>query len=111
MTNQVRSEALLALGLTLVELCLGRTLSEMRATDDNHAMDIVTRLNSAHSFLDKVYDESGCRYGDVVRRCLVCPFDFRDLSLDNDEFQGAVFDTIVTPLIQDLEASEGTKSA
>ncbi|MCJ1459930.1 hypothetical protein MMC28_010309, partial [Mycoblastus sanguinarius] len=68
---------------------------------------ITTRLMSARRLLDEVYEESGSRYGDVVRRCLDCPYDFRDLSLDNDKFQEAIFNTIVTPLSQDLDTFEG----
>lgn len=43
------------------------------------------------------------RYGDAVRRCLDCPFDFRELTFENDDFQEAVYDTIVVPLAQDLK--------
>ena len=103
-----RSEPLLALGLTLMELCFGRTLLQMQKSEDEDPNEIVTRLNSARRLLNDVYDESGENYGDAVRRCLDCPFDFRDLSLDNDDFQKAVFDTIVTPLVKDLDAFKGT---
>ena len=54
--------------------------------------------------MNSIYDESPGSYGDVVRRCLDCSFDIRDKSFDNDEFQAAVFESIVTPLARDLEA-------
>ena len=106
----VHSEALFALGLTLIELCFGKTLSMMQEPDDVDSNEAITRLNAARRLLDQVYDECGGSYGDVVRRCLFCPFDVRDASLDNDEFQEAVFDHIVTPLINDLNVFNGSGS-
>ena len=104
----IRSEALFALGTTLVELCLGQTLSEMQNPEDIDPIEAVSSFKTASRLLDNVYSESGGRYGDVVRRCLFCPFDMRDASLDNEEFQEAVFDSIVTPLMQDLEDFNGS---
>ena len=103
----VRSEPLLTLGLTLIELCFGKTMTQLKIETDIGANDQVTRLNTARRLLDQVYDESGGNYGDVVRRCLFCPFDVRKASVDNDDFQEAVFDNIVTPLFDDLEAFAG----
>lgn len=103
----VHNEALFALGSTLVELSFGKTLSELQSPEDiDNSIDI-TRLNTARRLLNSVYDESGGNYGDAVRRCLDCPFDLRDKSFDNDDFQAAVFETIVTPLAKDLEAFTG----
>ena len=89
----IRSEALFALGLVL----------------DKDSNEAITELYTARRLLDRVYDESGGNYGDVVCRCLFCPFDVREASLDNDDFQQAVFDDIVTPLFNDLEAFEGPR--
>lgn len=100
----VHCEALFALGSTLIELSFGKTLSELQSPEDLDSSTDITRLNTARRLLNSVYDNSGGNYGDVVRRCLECPFDIRDKSLDNDDFQAAVFETIVTPLAKDLEA-------
>ena len=51
--------------------------------------------------------ERGERYGDVVSRCLECPFDVREKNLDNETFQKAVFDSIVLPLREELETFMG----
>ncbi len=104
---RVPSEILFVLGITLTELCFGRSISDMRIEDDIESTEIMTNFNTASRLIGRVYDESGERYGDVVRRCLKCPPDVRDASLDNKEFQKAVFDTIVTPLKQDFENFNG----
>ena len=100
----IHSEALFALGSTLVELSFGKTLSDLQSPEDLDSSTDITRLNTARRLLNSVYDNSPGNYGDVVRRCLDCPFDIRDKSLDNDDFQAAVFETIVIPLAKDLEA-------
>ena len=105
--DETRSEILLALGLTLVELCLGKTLEDLQGLAGVKRTKYQDRSEVAKKLLNKVYDEGGCRYGDVVRRCLSCPYDFRDLSFENVKFQEAVYDTIVTPLAQDLDDFEG----
>ena len=109
-TRVVRSEPLFALGLALTELCFGKNLSEMQRPEEIDSNETLTRLNTAHRLLGDVYNESGGRYGDVVRRCLFCLFDMRDVSLDNEDFQDAVYDNIVSPLIQDLETFKGAGS-
>lgn len=104
----IRSEGLFALAIALIELCFGQTLSEMHSPEDDNPVEAITRFNTASRLLDNVYNESGSRYGDAVRRCLLCPFDLRDASLDNEEFQQAVFTSIVTPLMQDLGDFDGS---
>lgn len=104
----VRSQVLFALGLTLIELCFGRTLAKMRKPEDIVETDETrTKIRAAHRLLNSVYSEMGTSYGDVVRRCLYQPFDMRDMSLDNEDLQQKVFDDIVTPLIEDLNNFSG----
>lgn len=110
-THLVRSEALLNLGLTLVEICLGKTLADSKQPDDVNSNDTITRLNTAQRLLDDVDAEGGDKYGDVVRRCLFCPFEVRDFSLDNETFQQVVFDHVVTPLVDSLNDFNGNNTA
>ena len=105
--HRIPSEVLFVLGITLTELCFGQNIKDMQIEDDLDKTEILTNFNTASRLLDYVYDESGSRYGDVVRRCLKCPPDVRDASLDNEEFQEAVFEFIVTPLRQDFEDFNG----
>ena len=100
-TYVVRSEVLFALGLTLIELCFGKTLADMRVPEDGDPKEATTEMKTAHRLCKSVYSEMGTSYGDAVRRCLYQPFDVRDLSLDNEELQQKVFDDIVTPLNDD----------
>ncbi len=97
----IRSEVLFALGLTLIELCFGKTLAEMYVLEDGHLIDESTETKTAYRLCNSVYDEMGTSYGDAVRRCLYQPFDVRDMSLDNEELQQKVFDEIFTPLNDD----------
>ena len=105
--HRIPSVVLFALGITLTELCFGQNIYDMRTEEDIDKTEMLTNFNTASRLIDYVYNESGSRYGDVVRRCLKCPPDFRDASLDNEEFQKAVFESIVTPLRQDFEDFNG----
>ena len=105
--HRIPSEVLFVLGITLTELCFGQNIYDMRVEEDIDTIEVLTNFNTASRLIDYVYSESGSRYGDVVRRCLKCPPDVRDASLDNEEFQEAVFESIVTPLRQDFEDFNG----
>ena len=110
--QQARSEALLNLGLALVELCFGRTLEKMQIPEDvdQNENENLTRLNTAIRKLDEVSYESGGHYGDVVKRCLYCPSDVRDASLVDEKFEQYVFKGVVVPLIKDVEVFNGGNS-
>ena len=103
----VRSNVLFALGLTLVELCFGKTLSKMQQPEDEIQAkdDVAQRINCAFRLLESgwIWKEMGDTYEDVVRRCLRQPFDVRDLDLDKEEVQQQVYDTVVVPLNENLD--------
>lgn len=103
----IRSEVLYALGLTLIELCFGKTLKEMHVTEDGEANEATMEMKTAHRLCNSVYSEMGTSYGDAVRRCLYQPFDVRDMSLDNEELLQRVYNDIVTPLSDDLANFNG----
>lgn len=103
----IRSEALFALGLTLIELCFGKILAEMHVAEDGDPDDKDTVMKTAHRLCNSVYSEMGTSYGDAVRRCLQQPFDVRDMTLDNEDLQQKVFEDIVTPLSDDLANFNG----
>lgn len=98
----IRSDVLFALGLTLIELCFGATMENLRTAEDDDPNTFIAKLNTAHRLLNLVYREMGDVYGDVVRRCLLQPFDVRELSLDNEDVQQQVYDGIVAPLTDAL---------
>ncbi|KAL9122471.1 MAG: hypothetical protein Q9187_000981 [Circinaria calcarea] len=103
----VRNETLFALGIVLIELCLGQALESMRSPEDpldaNQKPNVLTDLSTSERLLDTVYMEAGKRYGDAVRRCIYCEFDQRRTTLDNDEFRQAVYDGVVAPLEDDMK--------
>lgn len=106
--RRIPSEVLFVLGTTLTELCFGQNIYDMRVQEDIDGTEVMTNFNTACRLIDYVYSESGDRYGDVFRRCLKCPPDVRDASLDNEAFQEAVFESIFTPLRQDFEDFNGS---
>lgn len=105
--HRIRHDMLFALGVTLVELSFGQVLSELRTPADIDSTQALTEFNTACRLEPYVYSERGSRVGDVVRRCLECPFDVRDKSLDNPTFQDLVFAHIVQPLKDELENFRG----
>lgn len=107
-TCLIRSEALFRLGLVLTELSLGKSLMQLNRSEDSESDVVATQMTNAQRLLGHVYNESGSRYGDVVRRCLHCPFDVRDASLANEEFQVMVLDFIVSPLSEVFKDFSGT---
>ncbi|KAL8816856.1 MAG: hypothetical protein Q9223_004208 [Gallowayella weberi] len=106
--RQIRCGALSSLGIMLVELCFGQSISMLRSHEDTDRSEVLTDWNTAMRVVDYVGMERGERYGDVVRRCLECPFDIREKNLDNEAFQRAVFDSIVLPLQEELDNFMGS---
>ena len=100
--RSIRSDVLFALGLTLIELCFGATMENLQTAEDDDPNTFIVKLNPAHRLLNLVYREMGDVYGDVVRRCLLQPFDVRELNLDNEDVQQQVYDGIVAPLTDAL---------
>lgn len=103
----IPSETLLALGVTLVELCFGKSLAKMQSLSDQDSDEKNMRLKTAKRLVEDVYCEMGTSYGDAVRRCLHLQFDVRDMSLENEELQQLFFENVVTPLSNDLDNFEG----
>ena len=101
----VRNETLFALGVVLIELCLEKPFDQLSAPEDlnpdgtkHAASDFLT----ATRLLDSIYDRAGGKYGDAVRRCILCEFDHRKPSLDDDSFCKSVYDNVVMVLEEDV---------
>lgn len=93
--------------MSLIELSLGQTLSSLQEEGDQGPDPLITESNTARRVLQEVYDESGLRYGDVVKSCIECSFENRIKDLNDEDFQQAVFDRIVAPLMDDLRVFDG----
>ncbi|KAI4251308.1 MAG: hypothetical protein LQ352_004925 [Teloschistes flavicans] len=101
-TTVVHCEALVALGVTLVELCCGQAIEQLQKPQDNCANAAMIRWNTARRLLGCVYSERGEKYGSVVNRCLEGRFDVASKSLEDEDLQQAVFDLVVVPLQTEL---------
>ena len=100
----VRNETIFALGVILIELCLGSALEEMRSPEDlseDGTPNALTDYLTARRMINEVYDEGGGRYGDAVRRCVHCEFDQRIASLDVEVFRKCFYQGVVQPLEDD----------
>ncbi|KAH8663385.1 hypothetical protein BGZ60DRAFT_529662 [Tricladium varicosporioides] len=97
----VRNKTLFALGIILIELCLGSPLSTLQLPEDITPNQQLTDFMTARRLITDVYDEGGGRYGDAVRRCVHCEFDQRLASLDVEAFRGCFYQGVVVPLEED----------
>jgi hypothetical protein len=100
----VRNETIFALGVVLIELCLGSALENMRSIEDlgeDGAANSLTDYMTARRLVSEVYDEGGGRYGDAVRRCIHCEFDQRKASLDVEAFRQSFYQGVIQPLEDD----------
>lgn len=101
----IRNEFTFGLGILLIELCLGKTIEQLRIPSDlnpDGTEHVTTDFRTATRLLDEVYQEAGGRYGDAVRRCIYCEFDQRKASLDEPSFRRAVYERVVYWLEEDL---------
>ena len=105
----IRNQPLYALGVALIELWYGKTLTELHKDEDGAQttgipqIDLITEWNTADRLVDELYDEAGGKYGDAVRRCIRCDFDRRASSLDDVNFQKDVYQGVVAQLKENYE--------
>ncbi|KAJ5853342.1 hypothetical protein N7534_005885 [Penicillium rubens] len=101
----VQNNLLLPLGLALVELSLGKSLSVFFTPEDEHQEPLLTKFRVASRLVDNVHQESGTHYAEAVHSCLYWS---GITSLCNEQrFVERVFDNIVSPLLKDLVNFEG----
>ncbi|OQE35509.1 hypothetical protein PENCOP_c013G04306 [Penicillium coprophilum] len=101
----VRNNLLLPLGIALVELSLGKSLSALFTPQDEHQEPLITKFRVAVRLVDNVHQESGTHYAEAVHSCLYWSC---ISSLYNEQrFVDRVFGSIVSPLLKDLINFEG----
>ena len=93
-----RSRVVFALGLTLVELCLGWRLAELRTEEDTRATPLETKRATAIRLLDRIYLEEGEEYRYIVEQCVMLQFRTENWLMDDEKFQKAIFFDVVEPL-------------
>jgi hypothetical protein len=101
------NQSILALGILLLEIQLGKPIESQRSSEDlidgervNVNTDLTTALRLLEDSVDDIYEG----YRTAIQACLNCNFVTPDqaLDLDNAEFRQAVYDNIVSPLEQEL---------
>lgn len=108
----IRNEWVYALGIFLIELCLGKSISQLREPDDEipgGKLPFLTEFRTASRLIDAVEDQSGVRYGAAVRRCIRCDFDEKVFSLDDESFCKAVYKGVVACLEDDIRQIDGDR--
>ncbi|KAJ5653308.1 hypothetical protein N7490_000311 [Penicillium lividum] len=84
------NDLLFPLGLVLIELSLGRTITCLYTPSDGDQDEIPT-----------LFEKCGPNYGDVVQQCLFWT-KTREVDIESEEFQAAVFQYIIKPLVEDF---------
>lgn len=111
----IHNTTIFALGILLIEICLGRTLDDLRTLEDCSSEAEMTRPNMATDYAtairlldsDTIVVESGDEYADAVRRCISCNFGPTKTDLENDDFRQAVYSGVVAPLEKQVKAVLG----
>ena len=103
----IRSKPVVALGLTLVELCFGRNLQAMCEAEDVTSSSLGTKMATARRLLEDVQLEEGDVYRIVTDRCLQSKFDVFEFDLNNGGFRDAMLQDVVEPLIETLDDFNG----
>jgi hypothetical protein len=99
----IQSQLLFPLGLALTELACLQPIDKLRLPEDDRQNPSTTNLATASRLLNIVQGHCGANYAEVVRNCLFWPGPGSE-DMDDTEFQSAVYDKIVQPLREDLDA-------
>ncbi|KAF2005541.1 hypothetical protein P154DRAFT_518305 [Amniculicola lignicola CBS 123094] len=100
----IRNQTLFTLGILLIELWYGKSIEELQTTADLNCQGTpgVTWCTAQRLVENEIEFEAGKRYSDAVRRCILCDFDRKDVSLDEEGFQQAVYEGVVALLEKTL---------
>lgn len=103
----IRNPTLFALGIILIELCMGQAIEEIHRTDElntDGTKDELSDFTTAVRLIEtrEIHDRFGSRWNDVVRRCVYCDLDQTKTSFDNQAFLAAVHNNIVAELEEDF---------
>ncbi len=100
----IRNQTLFTLGILLIEVLYGKTIEELQSPRDQECQGTpgVAWCTAERLIEEEIEYEAGPRYLDAVRRCIRCDFNRKSSSLDDAEFQQAVFDGVVAPLEKTL---------
>lgn len=105
----IRNQTLFTLGILLIELLYGKPIEELQMPHDLECQGTpgVAWCTAERLIEEEIAFEAGPLYSDAVRRCIRCDFNRNESSLDNRDFQRAVFDGVVAPLEKTLQRFNG----
>ncbi|KAL4736723.1 hypothetical protein BDV11DRAFT_172652 [Aspergillus similis] len=105
-SSAIASKVLFPLALALIELSLCRSFSALKRPEDENPEEVVTLLKTANRCISSVSEESGERYGMVVRRCLHWS-ETKETDPDDEQFRAAFCKSVVAPLMDVMAAFDG----
>ena len=105
----IRNQTLFTLGVLLIELLYGMSIEELQTTPD---LACEGTPGAVWCTVERLVDEeialeAGQLYSDAVRWCIRCDFNRTNMSLDDQEFQQAVYEGVVAPLEKTLQHFNG----
>ncbi|KAH7380245.1 hypothetical protein DE146DRAFT_289547 [Phaeosphaeria sp. MPI-PUGE-AT-0046c] len=105
----IRNQTLFTLGVLLIELLYGVSIEELQTSHDLSCEGTPGAVwCTAERLVDEeIALEAGQLYSDAVRRCIRCDFNRQNMSLDDQEFQQAVYEGVVAPLEKTLQHFNG----
>jgi hypothetical protein len=101
----IRNQTLFTLGILLIELLYGTSIEELQSPRDVDCKNTpgVVWCTAERLVDEEIEFQGGPLYLDAVRRCIRCDFNRKESNLDDEAFQQAVFDGVVTPLEKTLQ--------
>lgn len=101
----IRNQTLFTLGILLIELLYDKPIEELRIPRDQdyEGTPGVVWCTVDRLVKEEIEHEAYPPYVAAVRRCIWCDFNRKESSLDDEAFQQAVFEGVVTPLEQLLQ--------
>ncbi|KAJ5356936.1 hypothetical protein N7517_011545 [Penicillium concentricum] len=105
-SSEKRESVLQSLGVSLVELSLGRPLDVLLSSKDESQDGKKTIIDSALRLTKEVRLESGWHYASVVDSCLSWS-GVSTICQESHSFEERIFDKIVSPLLKDVMIFDG----
>jgi hypothetical protein len=105
----IRNETLYSLGVRLIELWYGKTITDLQKPSDSDCQNTpgIAWCTAERIVDEKLEFDAGTRYTDAVRRCLRCDFGCKDTNLEEKDFQQVVYEGVVIPLETTLSQHSG----
>jgi hypothetical protein len=105
----IRNQTLFTLGVLLIELLYGSSIEDLQTPHDldSEGTPGAVWCTAERLINEEIELEAGPLYSDAVRRCVRCDFNKKNFSLDDEEFQQAVYEGVVAPLEKTLKHFRG----